>query len=185
VKKNPAQNLEIKREAEKGQKNPGRRQDILRERAAALSRPLDKKVTRKEKIVVFSLEDEWYGLFAAQVREILKPEKVTVVPGAPKHIRGLTNLRGEITSVTDPKRLLGLQDTPLTEKSRLVVVETEAFATALLVDSVTDIQDISVDELEAPLVTLDKAQLEFLKGEVRVGDKLLSILNLEKLLKDE
>lgn len=158
--------------------------EILRERAIALSRPLDKKVVKREKIVIFSLEDEWYGLFAYQVKEILKPGKITIVPGAPVHIKGITNLRGEITSVTDPKRLLGLNETPFTEKSGLIVVETAEITTALLVDSVADIQDVSLDEIEPPLVTLDRLQQEYLKGEVRADGKLLAILNLEKLLKE-
>lgn len=173
---------EVVKKAAPETKSDERATEILRERAMALSRPLDKKTVKREKMVIFSLEDEWYGLFASQVKAILRPERITVVPGAPTHIIGITNLRGEISSVTDPRRLLGLKETPLTEKSRLVVAETEEMTTALLVDSVTDIRDISLEEIEPPLVTLNKLQMEYLKGQVRVAGKLLAILNLEKLL---
>ena len=74
-------------------------------------------------LVVFRLSNEWYGVEISQAREVIKIGKMTYLPSSPEHIAGIVNLRGDILSVTDLKSFFGLSQEELTEKSRLVVIE--------------------------------------------------------------
>ena len=135
-----------------------------------------------ELFVPFRLGLEWYGVPIRSVREVLRAGQMTFLPSAPPHIAGIVNLRGNILSVTDPKRLLGVPPTPLTEQSRIVVVETDIAETGLVVDEVGEVVAIPLSHLEPPLDTLEPERANYLTHTCRWGERLMAILRVEKLL---
>ncbi|MBI2884623.1 MAG: chemotaxis protein CheW, partial [Candidatus Omnitrophica bacterium] len=76
-----------------------------------------------ESLITLRLGTEWYGLPIAKARTVVRVGHVTPLPSVPPHVIGIVNLRGEVLSVTDLRRLFGLPPAPITVDSRLVIVE--------------------------------------------------------------
>lgn len=148
---------------------------------------LDKNDYIQDRFVSFSLNSEIYCISLKYVKEFTKLKNITltVVPCVPEFIAGLINLRGEFITIIDIKSFLQIAKTELTDKTKIIVVKTQNLQIGLLVDEVYDIVNI-------PLGSLNKdsnSQLEkdkFTSGEfILEKNKVMSILNLEKLLEDE
>lgn len=133
-------------------------------------------------LVVFRISGEWYGVEITKVKEVIKIEKITYLPSSPEYISGIVNLRGNILSVTDLKKIFGLPGEELTEKSRLVVVEAGILETGLLVDEVCGALEVPVSKIDPALTTITPERAEYIDGECKIDDKLVGILKVEKVL---
>jgi len=133
-------------------------------------------------ILAFRLSQEWYGINVAKIKVINKVQPITYLPFAPASIAGIINFRGDMVSVTDLKKILGLPDSEMTETARLVVVESGPCATALLVDQIDEIITVPVSQIYAKLETLAPQTAEYIEAGCKLGKKLLGILNVERIL---
>jgi len=154
-------------------------QRILRERAIDISRKVEIEDIATRQLLTFSLGDEWYGVDTASVQSIQYTPRLVMVPCAPAYIRGVMNLRGEIVTVLDLKRIFGLEAGPTSPESRVIVVKREQSLVAFEVDSVYDVIDLQTNLIERPLSTIEKIRADFIEGEARLDDRLLGILKLE------
>ena len=136
----------------------------------------------RQRYLCFTLNNEWYGLSVCHLVEVLPPPTITRVPRVPKHILGVMNLRGEVLTAIDLKRILGLpQPTPPSDPA-LIVVEQGEVRTGLLVDRIGDLVTLVQDDfIEAPLPA-EKSHPDLFVGKARRGDLLLGIIAVEKLL---
>ncbi|WP_336489617.1 chemotaxis protein CheW [Methylobacterium nigriterrae] len=88
-----------------------------------------------ERYLVVALGTDDFALDARIVRELLHPPRLTRVPGAPLALAGLANLRGAAMPVLDLRRLMHPEREPLSNATRVVVVEVGE-PVGLLVDRV-------------------------------------------------
>lgn len=99
-------------------------------------------------LLCFRLAERYFAIDIGCIREILRSHAVTAVPGAPAHLAGVLNLRGELVPVYNLHRvLLGHDAREETEDSRLVVVRARGRKAALRVDQVVDVMTVEADEL--------------------------------------
>ena len=133
------------------------------------------------RLVVFRLNREWYGVEITKVKEVIKVGKITYLPSCPEHIAGIVNLRGYILSVTDLKPILGLPYEELTEKAKIIAIESGFFETGFLVDEVVESIEIPLSKIEPALLTLPAEQAKYLEGQCKVDDKLIAIVNVENV----
>lgn len=135
--------------------------------------------------VTFFLSEEKYGINVMQVQEVLRVTEIAPVPGAPEYVLGIINLRGNVVTVIDTRQRFGLGPKDLDDASRIVIVESNDQVVGILVDSVAEVVDLKVAEIEtAPNVgTEDNAK--FIQGVASHQDELLIIIDLNKLLTDE
>lgn len=137
-------------------------------------------------LISFSLADEWYAAEIENVLEVLTVPPITKVPIVPDFIVGVTNIRGNITSVTDLKRLFGLEECSITPRSRIIVIRAASKTTSLLVDSVGNVLRTSQESIQPPLSTIPEITADYIKGELKLPDgRLLAILDLEKIMLSE
>jgi purine-binding chemotaxis protein CheW len=143
----------------------------------------DKEVREeKRQWIVFRLHREYYGIEISKIKEILKRPKITPLPFGPPWISGVTNFRGNILSVTDLKRVLGLPKEEGVEETKMIVVESGSMETGVLVDEVLDSVEVSIDQME-PLPHLLREEMEgVLEGAWRWGEKWVGLVHVEKLL---
>lgn len=106
-----------------------------------------KAVEPRRKIVVFSLDDQHYGVDIKSVREIRMAQTITYIPGAPKHICGVINLRGSIVPVCDLRARIGHGETVLSRSHRIVIAMVGGNPVGLLVDEVLDIATVAESEI--------------------------------------
>ena len=137
---------------------------------------------KKCQLIIFRLGREWYGVEITKVREVIKVSKVTYVPSSPEHIAGIVNLRGNILSVTDLKTIFSLPHEEPTEKTRIIAIESGILETGLLVDEVADSVEVPVNKIEPELVTLPIEGGKYIEGQCLVSNKLIALINVEKVL---
>ncbi len=97
--------------------------------------------------VVFGLDRYEAGLPVTHVREILRPARVTAVPGTPDSVDGVMNLRGRALPVVDFRRHLGLARQASTPESRIVVFLAGTAPVGLLVDQARGIEKVPREKI--------------------------------------
>jgi purine-binding chemotaxis protein CheW len=132
--------------------------------------------------VTFTLEDETYGMNVMQVQEVLREVEVAPVPGAPNYVLGIINLRGNVVSVIDARTRFGLQPKESDDMSRIIVIEAQKQILGILVDSVAEVVDIQRDEIDLAPNVGNAETSKYIDGVVSRGDKLLILVDLNKLL---
>jgi purine-binding chemotaxis protein CheW len=159
-------------------------EEVLRRRAASLAREaVEQEADDQTGILLFRLDDEWYAVKVEDVREIYQEYEVTPIPCVPDFILGVVNIRGEIISVTDIAKLMRLGAIASEEEMPpTIVIQNEACATAMVVDEIGDIVDIPLDGVEPPLTVMDRLQAEFIAGSVYVDERLIGLLNVDRVL---
>ena len=130
-------------------------------------------------IVVFKLGDEHFAVETDRVQSINDIMSITRVPKAPKYIKGLINLRGSIKSLVDLNLLLNVNHE--NEQNNIIILTVEDEEIGILVDvgeEVLDIEEKSIQKLDKDV---DKTQ-PYLKGILNYEDKLLTIIDIDKIL---
>jgi len=135
--------------------------------------------------VTFRLEKEAYGISVTQVREVLRVTDIAPVPGAPDYVLGIINLRGNVVTVIDMRKRFNLESIDTDEQSRIVIIEVEGQEVGILVDSVAEVVDLAVSEVEmAPMVGNDDSA-RFIQGVTSRDGDLLILLDVNKFLSDD
>lgn len=163
----------------------GTHDEILERRAESLAlESIDEEVSDRVSMLMFRIGVEWYAVRVSDVREIFQEYDVTIVPCTPPHILGVTNVRGEILSVTDPALLMGLGKVSGVAgvQPPAVVVKTASIATALVVDEIGDIVEVPNEAIEPPVSIIDRAQAEFVAGSVYVNQTMIGLLDVDRVL---
>lgn len=158
--------------------------EVLRRRAESLAQEAEvEEAADVAGILLFRLGDEWYAVHVSDVREIYQEYAITPIPCVPDFILGVVNIRGEIISVTDVSMLMRLgQLSAEPGVAPAIVIQGEECATAIVVDEIGDILDIPRGSIEPPLSVVDKVQAEFIMGSVYSGDRLIGLVNIERIL---
>jgi purine-binding chemotaxis protein CheW len=143
-------------------------------------------VTDGTQYLGFHVAEEEYAIGILRVREILEFDTVTRVPTTPPSIRGVINLRGRVVPVVDLAVKLGLPESPITKRSCIVVVEVELegerTVMGVLADSVSQVLDLPVSEIEPPPPFGPRVRVDCLLGMGRAGRKFVLLLDIDKLL---
>lgn len=142
----------------------------------------EESVSKVRQIVCFSLDHEWYGIPIDSVKEVVAQTEVTALPFVPEHILGVINLRGGIISVSDLKVLFGLSGKALEEAHSFIVIKCGELETALCVEGNVEVVDILVSDFESLSVSLEGEKEKFLESQVYYEEKLIGILDAEKIL---
>jgi len=132
--------------------------------------------------VTFTLEDEVYGINVMQVQEVLREIEVAPVPGAPHYVTGIINLRGNVVSVIDARTRFGLPQRESTPLTRIIVIEAQQQIIGILVDSVAEVVDIEMSEIETAPNVGNEETARYIDGVLSLDEKLLILVDLNKLL---
>lgn len=119
---------------------------------------------------------------ALDVQEILHYQKITPVALTPEYVRGLMNLRGNILTVIDLRRLFGLPSLPDETTGMHLVVQADGEAISFFVDRMDTIVEIVAEQLLPPPDTAQSAIARYIASVSRVDDHLMMLLNLETVL---
>jgi purine-binding chemotaxis protein CheW len=137
-------------------------------------------MTASKQLCTFYVGDGYFGIPVAQVQEVVRPQPITPVPLAPKVVRGLINLRGQILTALDLRYRLGLGEPGDPAKLMNVVVRTGDSPVSFLVDEIGDVVDVEEDTFEAPPETLQGDMRELIGGAYKLENQLLLALSTER-----
>ncbi len=133
-------------------------------------------------LVVFKLENEFYGVNIDSVESIIKMQAITVVPQAPEYVEGVTNLRGTVLPVIDLRKRFGLEHAAFSKDSRIIVVTADHIKVGMIVDAVSEVLEMAQDSIEPPPSIATTLSSAFITGIAKTGDLLVILLDLSKVL---
>jgi purine-binding chemotaxis protein CheW len=136
-------------------------------------------------LVVFGLADEEYGVGISAVDSIIQLQAITHVPRAPAFVEGVTNLRGKVLPVVDLRKRFGLPAGEATKESRIVVTDLHGQAVGMIVDGVSEVLRVPEEAIEPPSPIVTTVDSAFLTGIAKVDERLIILLDLEKVLSPE
>lgn len=173
-------------------------------RAALMAQILEEQEQGEQlEVAVIRLGRERYGIDVQYIFDIRLEENITRVPRVPAWVAGVVNLRGQVLSVVDLQRYLGL---PVSEKApeagprHVLLVQTPQMELALLVDEVLSIQNLPASHIQEAASVVRGLPVEYVRGvyiengtdginvtssKGRENTSLLVILNLSALLADK
>jgi purine-binding chemotaxis protein CheW len=140
--------------------------------------------TEELQFVVFKLADEEFAVEVAQVQEIIQMLDITRLPRAPHFIKGIINLRGKILPVLDLRERLSLPPAS-PETQCIVITNLEQQAVGMIVDAVTDVLRLPTSTIEQPPPMIAEVSGAYLRGIGRLGDRLLILIDLARVLSTE
>ena len=141
--------------------------------------------TDDSQFLTFSLGEELYGVDILRVQEIKGYTAVTKIPNTPPHIKGVLNLRGTIVPIVELRTKFGLPTIDYTMFTVIVVVVVQDKVMGLVVDAVSDVLNIDNKDIQAAPEFGAKVNVTFLNGIGKSGDKLISLLDIDRLLIDQ
>ncbi|NIB99353.1 chemotaxis protein CheW [Halobacterium sp. R2-5] len=122
-------------------------------------------MTSATDVLEFSLGEDRYCIDIAHVDEIVDAtEDVTPIPNADAHVVGVVDLRGETTTVVDPRVRLGINGEA---NGKRIVVLSEHESTGLLVDDVHEVESVDPEAID------ESAASESTRGVVRRDDRFV------------
>lgn len=124
------------------------------------------------------------GMDILKVQEINKLIEMTRVPQAPDYVLGILNLRGEIVTIIDLGKKLGLKSTDLTDRTRNIIVNSNGEYIGLMVEQISDVIQVEWEKVESPPANIGKMQGKFFTGVFKTKDRLIGILDVEKVLEE-
>ena len=111
-------------------------------------------MSQSSQFCTFYLDKLLFGVELKGVQEVIRSLDITSVPLAPKVVRGLINLRGQIVTAVDLRQRLELVPrSPDAPEMNVVVCSTDG-AVSLLVDEIGDVVEVEESTFEAPPETL-------------------------------
>ena len=135
--------------------------------------------------VTFRLADEIYGINVMQVQEVLRMTDVAPVPGAPHFVMGIINLRGNVVTVLDTRKLLDLATSDITDSSRTMIIESGKVTVGLLVDSVAEVVNIASSDIDPPPSVGNDEGSRYIQGIYSSDQQILILIDLNKLITEE
>ena len=155
---------------------------VLAERAHLLLKSTETQTGETMQVVVFSLANETYGIATEFAREVQPLRDVTPVPCTPDFCVGVINIRGSIYPVIDIRGFLGVPKKEITASTKVILVEAAGLEVGILADDVSGAASVPISEIKPPPAAQSAAKEEYIVG---VTQKMLIILNLEMLLRDD
>ncbi|MDR0827669.1 MAG: chemotaxis protein CheW [Desulfovibrio sp.] len=136
-------------------------------------------------LVTFSIGEEEFGVDILKVQEIIRTMEITKVPRAEAFVEGVINLRGKVIPIIDLRRRFGLDSKVHDKHTRIIVIEINNMIVGFVVDSVSEVLRIPASTVEPPPPVVAGLDSEYISGVGKLQDRLLILLDLDKLLSSE
>lgn len=132
--------------------------------------------------ILFEVAGATYALPSEVVRQLEMVEHITPVPNAPPFVEGLIFTRGQAVPAVNLRRRFGLEGRGHDLRTRLIVLSHQGRTVALLADSAREFVTIAAEALRPPPDTLVGQAARYLNGIALLGERLVFILDIERLL---
>jgi len=136
-------------------------------------------------VVSFHLGSEEYGVDISQVQEIIRMVEITHVPRAPRFMEGVINLRGQLIPIIDLRTRFAMPRADHTKSTRIVVTEIGSKKVGIIVDSVSEVINIPLEQVEDAPDMIAGVGTEYIQGVGKVHERLIILLDLTMVMTGE
>jgi purine-binding chemotaxis protein CheW len=145
----------------------------------------DRPSGEPNQFLTFALGGEDFGIRILQVQEIKCLSRITPIPNTPRHVKGVLNLRGTVVPIVDLRAKFGLGEIEYNRFTVIIVVNVGRRVLGLVVDAVSDVLDVADSDLQAAPELGSNVDLSFVTGMARSGDRLITLLDIDRLVGQE
>ena len=138
-----------------------------------------------QEFLVFTLGDEEYGIDILKVQEIRGYDQVTRIANTPDFIKGVTNLRGVIVPIVDLRVKFSQGDVEYDDNTVVIVLNLGQRVVGIVVDGVSDVLSLTAEQIRPAPEFAVTLSTEYLTGLGALGDRMLILVNIEKLLNSD
>ena len=141
------------------------------------------------KYLTFELGEETYGVGIIKVQEIIKMQEITKVPRTPDYVEGVINLRGKVMPVISLRKIFGMEEAVTSRDTCIIVMQVSRGETpvilGVIVDKVSEVQEISAEEIEPAPSFGTQINTQFILGMAKTKDTVTILLDMDKIVSEE
>ena len=141
--------------------------------------------TRELKVLIFSINDEYYAAAIMEVERILGYQEPTELPDSPSFVEGVINYHGTILPIISLSKRFGFEEGEIKKDSKIVVAKQENNKIGIIVDVVSEVSDVNVKNMEEAPEIVAGISKRYIKGLIKIEGKIIIFLNLSTILTDE
>ena len=131
--------------------------------------------------IVVKIGSEQYGIDISYIDNIVRMQKITRVPKAQRHFKGVINLRGEIVPVMSIRLKMKLSDDEFTNASRIIILKLEEKGMlGIIVDEVKEVVTLANEEIEK-----SSGKGSFINGVGKHGEELISLFDINAIVEEK
>jgi purine-binding chemotaxis protein CheW len=135
--------------------------------------------------VVFSINQQFFGIEIFKIREVLSYREITPLPQMEGFIKGIINLRGAVIPVFDLREKFNMPSVEYTHFHVIIVIEISGRIMGVIVDDISDVLEILPEEFQTTGNLPSNVRREYLKGVGKKDDKMIILLDMDHLLSSE
>ena len=132
--------------------------------------------------ILFTVAGTSYALPSQDVAHVEMVEQITRVPNAPAFVDGVVFSRGQVVPAVNLRARFGFERAALDMSARLLVVHSKGRSVGLLVDSCREFMTVPESAIHPPGEALSGLSAQYVDGVASVGDRLIVLLGLDRLL---
>lgn len=157
---------------------------ILKERARKISdtQEDDKLNEAVIEVLKFELANEIFAFEIKYIKEVLPVREITELPLKENFVLGVINLRGQIVSVLDIRKLYGIPERGISNLNRVIVLKNDKIEFGILADNIIDVDKILLSSIQESFTGVDELRKEYLLG---VTPDRIVIIDANKILNDK
>jgi purine-binding chemotaxis protein CheW len=156
--------------------------DAVLQSIASAGEPDAGPVVERVSYLGFVVGSAVYGLPLEQLREVAPLKRLRRIPGAPRHVAGLMNLRGEIVCALDTRAILSLAGAASSGGGYLIALRGFPDPLGLVVDSITDVYAIDPAVIESPPESWPASRAALSLGTTTVPEGVMTLLDLRRMI---
>ena len=139
--------------------------------------------TLPSQLIGFRIGDDTFGIPVVEVQEVIKHQRVTPIPLAQQHVRGLVNLRGQIVTSVSLRSLFCFEEN-YPETYMNVIVNNGKSIFALAVDEILDVIEVKQAHFESTPKNMDAKMQQYTRGVFKLHGDLMVLLDVQSIVKD-
>ena len=145
----------------------------------------DKSIIEEKTYVTVSIDDELYGIDVMHVQGIVGKTDITHVPNMLPYMKGVINLRGTVVPLIDMRIRFHLEEKDYGNMTVFVIVEIKSRLVGMIVDSVSDVMNVPLNEIQDTVNFSTDIETDFIEGIAQVQERLIIILDINKIISHE
>ena len=134
-----------------------------------------------QRFLCFSLGEEGFAIPLLSVKEVIAPPEITTVPQTPPYFLGIMNLRGQIISVMDLRLKLSIKP-KVSSETAIIICDIKPNSIGIVVDSIDCVLNQKSNEISENPEISSSASADCINGVFRNQDKLVLVLDIQKIL---
>jgi purine-binding chemotaxis protein CheW len=135
-----------------------------------------------DKIVIFRLGDDLFAAGVQSVERVLRYQRARPLPDVPPWVDGVIEYRSNVIPQLDLRRRFELRESGAGPTTRVLVLNAGGGWVAVVVDAVLEVAACQASQLSAPPALFRGLAGEYLQGLLRHGERLVVLLDVDRLL---